>query len=123
MLLLAHDPAASYRRVELDARVEGSDGAELTRICLEEAIADLNLASAAQRSYDVILRNAALSRAIRTMTALSSGIATDNPLRRELQLLYGGVRLTISEAIAQYQQGEIDRVRIDLEDIWELFNR
>lgn len=123
MLSLANDPAASYRRVELDARVEGSDGAGLTRICLEEAIADLNLAGTAQRSRDVIRRNAALGRAIRTITALSAGIAADNPLRREFQLLYGGARHAVSESLADYRQAELDRVRGDLEDILRLLQR
>ena len=42
------DPAAAYRRIELDARVEGSDALELARVCLDEAIAQLRRAALAE---------------------------------------------------------------------------
>ena len=38
MRLLSDNPAAAYRRVDLDARIEASASDELTRICLEEAV-------------------------------------------------------------------------------------
>ena len=41
MVQVIDDPATAYRRVALDARVEGSDGAELTRLCLEQALAEI----------------------------------------------------------------------------------
>ena len=41
MQMLARNPAAAYRRVALEARIEASGSADLTRICLEEAVAAL----------------------------------------------------------------------------------
>lgn len=44
MHMLAANPAATYRRFELDTRIEASGSADLTRICLEEAVAALGQA-------------------------------------------------------------------------------
>ena len=41
MQMLSRNPAATYRRIALDARIEASGGADLTRICLDEAQAAL----------------------------------------------------------------------------------
>lgn len=41
MQMLNRNPAAAYRRVALEARIEASGSADLTRICLEEALAAL----------------------------------------------------------------------------------
>ena len=47
MLAVLDDPVTTYRRVEFDARVEGSDGAALTRLCLERAIGEIARARSA----------------------------------------------------------------------------
>ena len=44
MHMLSQTPTAAYRRVALDARIEGAAGAALARICLEEAVAALGQA-------------------------------------------------------------------------------
>ena len=44
MHMLSRNPAAAYRRVALEARIEASGSADLTRICLEEAQAALGQA-------------------------------------------------------------------------------
>lgn len=117
MLPLAQDPAAAYRKVELDARVEGSDGAGLTRLCLEESIAELARAHLAQARGDRLLRNHALTRAASGIAALSRGVAQDNPLRGPLLALYGAAEHAVRAALLDFRVDVLARVKQDLVDI------
>lgn len=117
MQLLCRNPAAAYRRVELDARVEASSAAGLTRICLEEAVAALGQALLAlQRDPDAIPREA-LTRAQTITLWLARSVAPEHPLHGSLVTFYGGLANQIGANFARARAEEIARVRGDLRDL------
>ena len=117
MLALRDDPATAYRRVEFDARIEGSNGTGLTRLCLERAISEIGQA---RSMTDRTLRGEALGRAGSALLALIDGVAQDNPLRRPLLSFYGGLRAQVLAAIAAPEQGRLEQVERDLSDVLAL---
>lgn len=120
MMYASKRPAEIYRRVELDARVEGSDGIGLTRLCLDEAIGELDRARQAHARGNFPARNDALSCASVRISALRNGVAQDNPLRGPLQHLYGSAEHAVRLAIANYRPEVLARVRQDLSDIRDI---
>lgn len=117
MLARPLPPSEAYRRIELDARVEGADGAGLTRLCLERAIEELNRAELAHRRDDRTGRIDALTRAAAAVTGLERGVAENNPLRDPLRQLYGSSAHTLRSVLVEYRQDVVDHVRGDLSDI------
>ena len=117
MLALLEDPATTYRRVEFDARIEGSDGAGLTRLCLERAISDIG---SARRTADRVCRSEALARAGAALLALLEGVASDNPLRRPLLSFYGSARARVLAGIRVSDPEDLARVEQDLKDVLAL---
>lgn len=114
MQMLCQKPSAAYRKVDLDARIEASGGEDLTRICLEEAVAALRqaeLAVAKEASRD------ALSRAHSIALWLCRGVAQDNPLRDALIDFYGGMATVIQRNMARPQLAEISQARGDFDDL------
>lgn len=117
MLMLARNPAAAYRRVELDARIEASSAADLTRICLEEAVAALGLALLTlERSPGAAVREP-LARAHSITVWLARSVALDHPLRDSLVTFYGGLASQIGANLVNPRAEEIARVRGDLTDL------
>lgn len=123
MSMAHHDPAQAYRRVALDARVEGGDGVELARLCLEEAVAALARARHADASGDLARRNRALARAAGALAALGQGVARDNPLRGPLLELYGAGERAVRAAMGDYREDVLARVALDLADIRAAIDR
>lgn len=117
MLHTALSPASAYRRIELDAQVEGSDGGGLGRFCLEQAVMTLEKAIAADRRRDVAARADALSRAAGLILALRRGIAPDNPLRPALLTFLGAAAAEIGSAVARFEEGRMRALRDDLHDV------
>ena len=119
MQMLSHNPAAAYRRVDLDARIEASESGDLTRICLEEVIAALGQALAAlERAPDRAPRDP-LARAHGIALWLAQSVAEDNPLRDQLRQFYGGLAALIRHNMAEAQVEEITRARDDFADVLE----
>lgn len=117
MQMLTHNPAAAYRRVELDARIEASGSADLTRICLEEAMAALGQALVAlRRSPDTIPREA-LARAQSITVWLARSVAPQHPLHGSLVQFYGGLASEIGANLLRADEAVIARVRDDLRDL------
>jgi flagellin-specific chaperone FliS len=117
MQILAHNPAAAYRRVALEARIEAAGAAELTRICLEEAVAALGQALVAlERDPDAVPREQ-LGRAQSIMLWLARSVAPDHPLRESLVTFYGGLARQIAGNLLRARTEEIARVRGDLADL------
>ncbi len=114
---LSQSPAAAYRRVQLNARVETSSAADLTRLCLEEAAAELGQALIAlERQPSVIPREPLLRAQVITLW-LARSIMPDHPLRESLQIFYGNIAQQISLNLVQARADEIARMRTDLLDI------
>ena len=117
MLMLARNPAAAYRRVELDARIEASSAADLTRICLEEAVGALGLALLTlERTPDAPVREP-LVRAQSITLWLARSVAPEHPLRDSLVTFYGGLASQIAANLLQPRAEEVARIRGDLKDL------
>lgn len=114
MLATLDNPAATYRRVEFDARIEGSDGAALTRLCLERAIAEI---ARARSAADRTTRSDALAGAGAALLALVEGVAPDNPLRRPLLEFYGGVRAGVLATLTRPDDATLAQAERDLSDV------
>ena len=116
MQMLARNPAAAYRRVELDARIEASGSADLTRICLEEALAALGTALAA---LDRGLGGARppLTRAQSILVYLARSVAPGHPLGASLTAFYGGLAGQIGANILQSDVGTLSQIKNDIKDL------
>lgn len=116
MQMLAHNPAATYRRVELDARIEASGSGDLTRICLEEAVAALGQALIAlDRGLGV--PRVPLARAQSITVWLAQSVAPGHPLGASLRQFYGGLASQIGASIQHPVRDEIERVANDIRDL------
>lgn len=114
---LLRTPAAAYRQVDLDARIEASASDDLTRICLEEAVTALGQAMIAlERAPDAPPREA-LSRAHGIAIYLARAVAPENPMRQALIQFYGGLADTIGRNMNEARFAEIAQAREDFDDV------
>lgn len=114
-LLLSPDEA--YRKVELDARIEGSDGEGLAKICLEAVIQSLDRACIAHSRGKAIMRNEALTRANMIILGMERALDPANPLSGAIREFYGGAKFTIAGAISDFDGPAISRLRDDFDEI------
>jgi hypothetical protein len=128
MQMLNRNPAAAYRRVALEARIEASGSADLTRICLEEALGELGRALIAlERSEQDHRGVRAMSSAghpplVRAQTILlwlAGSVAPDHPLGASLKAFYGGLAAQIGAQIQQPEARRIEGIRSDISDLLE----
>lgn len=126
MQMLSHNPAAAYRRVELDARIEAAGAADLTRICLEEAHTALGRALIVLRrgGHDhgrvkagSFAGHEALVRAQTIMLWLARSVAPEHHLHASLTTFYGGLAAQIGGNILQPDAGTLERIRSDISDL------
>lgn len=123
MLARPMEPLEAYRRIELDARVEGADGIGLTALYLERALDELSRAGHADRRSDRSGRIDALTRAAAAITGLERGVSADNPLYRPLRQLYGSAARALRAALIEYRPDVVEQVRTDLAEIAALLGR
>ena len=126
--MFSQNPAAAYRRVALEARIEASDSADLTRICLEEAYAALGQAlrgveqQPSPAGSEVIPRYSpgyreALSRAQTILLWLARSVAPGHPLGASLTAFYGGLANQIGANCLQADARSIAEIQSDIRDI------
>ena len=118
MQMLSRNPAAIYRRIELDARIEASGKGDLTRICLEEAEAALGTALALLDRSQTPPRDA-LARAQSIMVWLTQSVAPGHPLGASLRQFYGGLASQIGASILQPDARALRHVMSDIRDLLE----
>ena len=118
---LKASPAAVYRRVDVDARIEASDSEDLTRICLEEATAALGQALIALERAPAKPPREGLTRAYGIAVYLARSVAPDNPMRAALVQFYGGLADTIGRNLRQARFAEIAQARDDFSDVLKAF--
>lgn len=116
MPMLRHDPAAAYRRVALEARIEASGSADLTRICLEEAVAALGQALIALDRSSAAPREP-LTRAQTIMVWLAQSVAPDHPLGANLKAFYGGLASQIGGNLQQADARWLGEIQKDIRDL------
>jgi hypothetical protein len=118
MQMLNRNPAAAYRRVALEARIEASGSADLTRICLEEARVALAQARGA------VVRGSSsgrepLVRAHTILLWLARSVAPEHPLGASLKAFYGGLAAQIGAQIQHAEIRGIDEISKDISDVLE----
>jgi hypothetical protein len=118
MQMLNRNPAAAYRRVALEARIEASGGADLTRICLEEAQVALGQAHGAIMRGSSAVREP-LVRAQTIMLWLARSVAPEHPLGASLKAFYGGLAGQIGGQILHADRRKLTEIRQDISDILE----
>ncbi|MGB3805587.1 MAG: hypothetical protein WA936_00140 [Erythrobacter sp.] len=114
---LSSNPAEAYRRVDLDARIAASGGADLTRICLEEAASALGHALHALSRDPKRAPRERLVRAHGILTWLAANVAPDNPLRDQLRQLYGAIAGLVSRNMIEPSPDELAQAHGDLIDL------
>lgn len=114
---LGDDAASAYRRVELDARIEATAGEDLTRICLEEAIASLGVAVKTIEARPGEVPRGAVSRAHSIVLWLARSVSDDNPLSGALTQFYGGIAAMLSRNLVKASLLDLVRARNDLNDV------
>lgn len=125
--MLGRNPAAAYRRVALEARIEASGSADLTRICLEEAEAALGAALIAADRAETPRRGAPdpsqtpprepLERAQTILLWLARSVAPDHPLGASLKAFYGGLAGQIAGQLQRADAAALAGIRSDIRDI------
>jgi hypothetical protein len=118
MHMLSRNPAAAYRRVALEARIEASGSADLTRICLEEAQAALGQALIAL-DRSLTPPREPLTRAQTIMLWLAQSVAQGHPLGSSLKAFYGGLAGQIGANLQQADAASLARIQSDIRDILE----
>jgi hypothetical protein len=116
MQTLARNPAAAYRRVELDARIEASGSGDLTRICLEEASAALGQALIALDRAQGVPREP-LARAQSICLWLAQSVSADHPLHVSLRQFYGGLASQIAANLQHADAQEVARIQSDIREL------
>jgi flagellin-specific chaperone FliS len=121
--MLARHPAAAYRRVDVDARIEAAGGSELTRICLEEVVASLGQALLALERNPGAAPREALARAHGIALWLGRSVDPANPLHEPLVQFYGGLASLIRRNMLRAVASEIAQARGDFADLLEAAER
>lgn len=116
-MLRAVDPHEAYRRVELDARVAGSHGADLTRLCLREVDTALGQALWAQENQRPDVRRRALERAQNGLGALRLGVDRQNPVAPALLTFYEGLTATVAQNQVRFDPARVAAVKADLAEV------
>ena len=117
MQMLACNPSAAYRRVDLDARIEASANADLTRICLEEVVSALGQAEVALERAPGRVPYEPLARANGIALWLAQSVAPDNPLREHLVEFYGNLGALIRRNMQRPVAEQIARAKTDFADV------
>lgn len=116
MQMLSRNPAAAYRRVALEARIEAAGRADLTRLCLEEAVSALGQARTAL-DRGLAMPREPLTRAQTIMVWLAQSVAPDHPLGASLKAFYGGLASQIGDNCRQADARSIGAIQRDISDV------
>ena len=117
MQMLDHRPDKAYRKIELDARVEASSGADLTIICLEEVIAALGQALIALERNPHQIPTEPLTRAHGIAVWLARSVAPENPMREAITQFYGGLATRIGRNMRGPLADDLAAARGDYDDL------
>jgi hypothetical protein len=107
----------AYRRVDLDARIEGAAPQELARICIEEAIAALQQSLLALERDDGAALREPLVRAQGIAVWLSTSVAADSPLREPLTAFYRSLAGRIARNLTAPSRADIEAISADFGDV------
>ena len=121
-MLAIRSPNEAYRRVDFDARVEGSDPRHLVGLCYEQLVSSLGSAIFAQERGDNSLKSKALTRALSAITALQLGVSGDDATAQALRHLYEATRRAILDSAINFDAKTLGTIRSDYIDISRAMN-
>lgn len=116
-MMARHSPQDAYRKVELDARVGGSDPRQLVTLCYEQLIGALGTALHAAQRGDNRGKSAAITKALSALTALQIGIAGEGEVVWALRHLYEATRRALLDSVLAFDAPAIATIRADFVDI------
>jgi flagellar protein FliS len=116
-LLARHSPSDLYRRVELDARVDGAGPRQLVAICYEKLDAALSAALFAHGKGDIAGRSKGITQALSCVTALLLGVDGDAGVAAALRQFYGAARQLLLDSALAFNPDKIAEMRKDFADI------
>ncbi len=116
-LLARHTPQDAYRRVEIDARVGGSDPRQLVTLCYEQLIGALGSALHAAQAGDNRGKSQAITKALSALTALQIGVTGDEQVAWALRHLYEATRKALLDNVLAFDEVTIATIRGDYIDI------
>lgn len=121
-LLARNTPSDVYRRVELDARIGGSDPRQLVTLCYEQLIGSLGTALHADERGDNNKKSEGLTRALSAVTALQLGVSGSDSIAAALRHLYEATRKSLLDSVLSFDAASIRTVRQDYIDILRAMN-
>lgn len=121
-MLAIRSPNEAYRRVDFDARVEGSDPRRLVGLCYEQLVSSLGSAIFAQERGDNSLKSKALTRALSAITALQLGVSGEDATAQALRHLYEATRRAILDSAIHFDAKTLGTIRGDYIEISRAMN-
>lgn len=121
-MLAIRSPHEAYRRVDFDARVEGSDPRHLVGLCYEQLVSSLGSALFAQERGDNSLKSKALTRALSAITALKLGVSGEDATAKALSHLYEAARRAILDSALHFDAKVLGTIRQDFIEISQAMN-
>ena len=116
-LLARHTPQDAYRRVEIDARVGGSDPRQLVTLCYEQLIGALGSALHAAQTGDNRGKSQAITKAMSALAALQIGVSGEEQVAWALRHLYEATRRALLDNVLAFDAATITTIRGDYVDI------
>lgn len=116
-MLVRHTPQETYRRIEFDARVGGSDPQQLVMLCYEQLIGALGSALVANERKDNGAKSAAITRAMSSLAALQLGVSGEGAVADALRHLYEATRRSLLDMVMGFDPATVETIRTDYVDI------
>ena len=110
-------PHEAYRKIALDARIEGASGPQLTQICFEEAIIAIDGAARAAARGDAPARNGALGRAFSIIVTLRRSVSDSHEISTALKDFYDGAATLLRAMQREHDASALANLRRDLVEI------
>lgn len=117
MLHARFTPSQLYTRVDLDARIEGSSGVELTGICFDALIGALGRAAYAAGRRDRRDAVNGLARAASVLGSLQRSVDEQAEMGDVLIDFYGSISARLRELMKQPAEAEIAALRVDVSEV------
>jgi flagellin-specific chaperone FliS len=121
-MLAIRSPNEAYRRVDFDARVEGSDPRHLVGLCYEQLVSSIGSAIFAQKRGDNSLKSQAITRAMSAVTALQLGVRGEDATAQALRHLYEATRRALLDSAVKFDQEMLSTIRADFIEISRAMN-
>lgn len=121
-MLAIRSPNEAYRRVDFDARVEGSDPRHLVGLCYEQLVSSIGSAIFAQERGDNSLKSQAITRAMSAITALQLGVRGEDATAQALRHLYEATRRALLDSAIKFDAEMLSTIRADYIEISRAMN-